>query len=227
MANWMSLRAYGRHRGDVLAAVQKAIKDGRVSAEAVRRGGTGRLTAIDQERADQEWARNTDPVEALKNGKNPEAVAAASAPASNNPAESSRDRDPAGDEHEAPEARGDLLGSSPAAGAAGEDKSYLAARTREKEFQANKAELDYLERVGELVSAAEVRDEQFEIYRQHRDKLEQIPANVAEKLAAETDPQRVEHLLRTAIRTSLNELSRALAIDAAAEEIAGGASVTA
>src|SRR5712691_2315769 len=49
----MSLRAYARHRGVSLRAVQKALKSGRISARE-----DGRL---DADAADANWARNTAP----------------------------------------------------------------------------------------------------------------------------------------------------------------------
>src|SRR6266852_5587299 len=49
----MSLRAYARHRGVSLRAVQKAIKSGRIAARE-----DGRL---DADVADVNWARNTAP----------------------------------------------------------------------------------------------------------------------------------------------------------------------
>jgi hypothetical protein len=49
----MSLRAYARHRGVSLRAVQKAIASGRIAARA-----DGRLDAAT---ADANWARNTAP----------------------------------------------------------------------------------------------------------------------------------------------------------------------
>lgn len=48
----ISIRAYARHRGVTDTAVHKAIRAGRVTPEA---DGT-----IDADRADLEWARNTD-----------------------------------------------------------------------------------------------------------------------------------------------------------------------
>lgn len=48
----ISIRAYARHRGVTDTAVHKAIRAGRVTPEA---DGT-----IDIDRADREWARNTD-----------------------------------------------------------------------------------------------------------------------------------------------------------------------
>jgi hypothetical protein len=49
----LSLRAYAKHRGVSLAAVQKAIKSGRIATTA---DGT-----IDSERADAQWATRTRP----------------------------------------------------------------------------------------------------------------------------------------------------------------------
>ncbi|MGD7268141.1 elements of external origin, partial [Ralstonia pseudosolanacearum] len=48
----ISIRAYARHRGVSDAAVRKAIAAGRITPEA---DGT-----IDTDRADAEWARNTE-----------------------------------------------------------------------------------------------------------------------------------------------------------------------
>nr|CUV48071.1 protein of unknown function [Ralstonia solanacearum] len=48
----ISIRGYARHRGVSDAAVRKAIAAGRITPEA---GGT-----IDSDRADAEWARNTE-----------------------------------------------------------------------------------------------------------------------------------------------------------------------
>jgi len=50
----ISLRAYARHRGCSLAAVQKAISSGRIMPI----GGK-----IDAKLADREWAANTDPMQ--------------------------------------------------------------------------------------------------------------------------------------------------------------------
>jgi hypothetical protein len=49
----ISLRAYAKHRGVTLKAVQKAIESGRILTT-----GDGK---IDPERADADWARNTGP----------------------------------------------------------------------------------------------------------------------------------------------------------------------
>jgi hypothetical protein len=49
----LSLRAYAKHRGVSLAAVQKAIRSGRIAANADG--------LIDSDRADTEWNANTRP----------------------------------------------------------------------------------------------------------------------------------------------------------------------
>ncbi len=49
----LSLRAYAKHRGVSLAAVQKAIQSGRITPDADGR--------IDSERADAEWGAKTRP----------------------------------------------------------------------------------------------------------------------------------------------------------------------
>lgn len=49
----LSLRAYAKHRGVTLKAVQKAIESGRIHPNADGK--------IDTDRADAEWARNTGP----------------------------------------------------------------------------------------------------------------------------------------------------------------------
>src|SRR5262245_12421995 len=64
--NWISLRAYSRHRDCALSAVQKAIASIRITA--VKRDENGRVIAVDQIAADRQWANNTDPVEAARSG---------------------------------------------------------------------------------------------------------------------------------------------------------------
>lgn len=66
---WTTLRAYAAHKGVRLSAVQKAIKTGRIKADALRTDRRGRYVGIEQHRADRYWAENTDPVEAARNGK--------------------------------------------------------------------------------------------------------------------------------------------------------------
>jgi phage terminase Nu1 subunit (DNA packaging protein) len=51
----LSLRAYARHRGVTLQAVQKAVADGRITVD---RDEKNRIK-VDPKKADAQWARNT------------------------------------------------------------------------------------------------------------------------------------------------------------------------
>lgn len=193
--NWVSLRAYARHRGVRLAAVQKAIESGRVTA--VRRREDGRLQAIESTAADLQWAMNTDPVEAGKSGKVIVPPAARSAGA-DDPAAPDDDLDGAAESHtggKAPDGDKDPGG-------------FYEGRARRMQVQAEEAELDLLERKGLLVSATAVENALMDMFRQTRDQLQNISARLAPRLAAETDPNRIDQLMNDEIALVLNELSR-------------------
>jgi hypothetical protein len=55
---WLSLRAYAKHRGCALSAVQRAIESGRLSA-SVARDGRGHPKITDAAAADAEWSATT------------------------------------------------------------------------------------------------------------------------------------------------------------------------
>jgi len=81
MAELMSQRAYARHRGVTLQAVQKALKRGRIALEQDANGRSG----IDPVAADAAWAANTLPRRELPV---PEPAPAAAQPAATEPEES-------------------------------------------------------------------------------------------------------------------------------------------
>src|SRR5262245_50287802 len=126
--NWISLRAYARHRDCTLAAVQKAIASGRIPPSAVKRNEAGELEAIDQVAADAAWLANTDPVEAARSGTLPLV--------------------PPGDP-------GDQVPVEPGDG---DPHGFLKARAAEKKHHALLAELEYLRKIGAVVDADEVRE---------------------------------------------------------------------
>lgn len=213
---WMSLRAYSRHRGVALSAVQKAIDSGRVTA--VRRKEGGRLKAIEAIAADSQWLANTDPVESarttdtLRPGPD---QALNVAPAGELPLErpgEARTEDPA-----------PLAGGTAASVDAGKDFGYLEHRAKRESFQAKQAELDYLRAIGELVPAAELRAAASRRYHAIRDKLLGIADRQCALLAAEKEPARVHAALTKEIKQVLHELSddsRAEAARGAAERVA-------
>jgi hypothetical protein len=194
----MSLRAYARHRGVKLGAVQKAVKSGRVTC--VRRDAAGRLCAIDQVLADQQWAARTDPVEAARSGT-------LIAP-------------PAGDgvNSELP------LDAAPAADTqttAGKDgtPAFNESRRKQAYYSAEQARLDHLKELGLVVSTEEQTKVSARRYRAMRDKLQSIPDRTCDILAAERDAGVVHALLVKEIDQALYELSD----DARAEFAAGAA----
>lgn len=91
-----------------------------------------------------------------------------------------------------PERRGPSIGESRAV-----REAYLAQGAR----------LDYLERVGTLINAAEAEREYFEVARVTREKLLAVPGRVAGEVAASDDPKECEAILEREIRAALSELA--------------------
>lgn len=198
--NWMSLRAYARHRGVALSAVQKAIESRRVTA--IREDG-GRITGIEQIQADAQWAANTDAVEALRNGKALELTAP-----------------PAGSVAAAPGAVQAGAGvaalpaseksTEPAPASAGDQGSFLAARVKEAELRGQLLELDKLERIGELLPRSVVQQEFGEILAQLKSAMFRIWDRKAQALAGETDPLRVHRIGTEETRKVFDEFTSRL-----------------
>ena len=168
----ISIRAYARYRGVSDAAVRKAIAAGRITPEA---DGT-----IDSDRADAEWARNT---EAPRTGTRTRPVRAAV------PQEGGQTQDgPA---------------SSPAGGT-----SLLQARTVNEvvKAQTNKVRLARLK--GELVERSQAIAHVFKLARAERDAWLNWPARVSAQMAASlaVDPHTMHVALEAAVREHLQEL---------------------
>lgn len=168
----LSIRAYARHRGVSDAAVRKAIAAGRITPEA---DGT-----VDPERADAEWARNT---EAPRSGTRAKPVRATVSPES------------------APAAEGQ--GALPTGGA-----SLLQARTVNEvvKAQTNKVRLARLK--GELVDRNQAVAHVFKLARAERDAWLNWPARISAQMAARlaVDPHTMHVALEAAVREHLQEL---------------------
>lgn len=192
-SEFVSLREFARRLDVRLSAVQKAIKTGRVTS--VKRNESGRLVGVHPALGRQEWARNTDPCEAAKSGKviespqdSPQLVLQVQTSAQTNP------------EVSAP--------AEPAA------PGYQDHRTKREKHLADIAELEYLDRVGTLVSAAQVEREIMEIFTLLKSNIYRIIDRKAQQFAAETDPTRIERLLRAEFTLVFDECSRELAATA-------------
>lgn len=99
----------------------------------------------------------------------------------------------------------------PAGGRSAEDRAegkpatYSEARAIREALNARIARLEYEERIGKLVSRAEVEAEAFRVGRLLRDRLFVIPGRVSAQIAAETNPKRIAALLDREFRTVLDE----------------------
>jgi hypothetical protein len=182
----VSMRAYARHRGVSLKAVQKALGSGRIEKTAA--------ALIDVELADANWARRTAPRPlAAKPSLNDEQAADEGPEV---PHERTRD-----DTQRIPRSRADVpLGSG---------ADYSRARAIRENYLARMAKLDFEERSGKLMSRDEVKVAAFNRFRTFRDAMLNIPDRLAALVAAETDPVRVHDLLTTEIRNALMEVSDA------------------
>lgn len=187
---FIALRAYARGRGVRLSAVQKAIESRRVYGAAIREEA-GRIIGIDPELADQQWAKNTDPVEAARSGTGVQAAPPLqlTAPA-------------ATEKPAAPEPTGD-------------QGNFLAARVKEAELRGELLELDKFERLGLLMPRSVVEREFSEIFAQLKSATFRIPDRIAQSLSGETDPLRINRILSEELRTVFNEFSRRIGEPAA------------
>lgn len=168
----ISIRAYARHRGVTDTAVHKAIRAGRITPEA---DGT-----IDADRADHEWARNSDVPKAGTRAKAAKVVVP---------------------EHGAPSNDG------PAALPSG-GTSLLQARTVNEvvKAQTNKVRLARLK--GELVDRPQAIAHVFKLARSERDAWLNWPARISAQMAAklDVDPHAMHVALEAAVREHLQEL---------------------
>ena len=178
----MSLRAYARHRGVALSAVQKAIATGRIHPEPD--GG------IDPAKADAQWDRHTrtaQPTTPRVTTTRPPPVAQhASQPVAPPPM---------------PQASDDARGVD-----------YHKARAVRETYSARLAKLEFEERTGKLISKDEVDIKYFQLARQLRDRMQQIPRKVAPEIVAlvvaDPDVRGVTDILDVAIREALEDLAR-------------------
>lgn len=166
----LSIRAYARHRGVSDTAVHKAIRAGRITPEADG--------SIDADKADREWAKNSDtPKEGTKRR-----------------AETAAAREPAGEP------------AAPVLNTGG--TSLLQARTVNEvvKAQTNKVRLARLK--GELVDRPQAIAHVFKLARAERDAWLNWPARISAQMAAKlgVDAHTLHVALETAVREHLQEL---------------------
>lgn len=196
MSEHLSQRAYARVRGVTHRAVQKQLKSGHIHLEADG--------LIDRERADAEWAAETNPAKAV--GAPGPGFAAAAAGALGRHQSISGAPLPA-----APLARPMTHGAAkPGLGSSLE--AFSQARTLNETYKARTTRLEFERLEGSLVRTDDMRLSGFNAARRARDLLLALPDRLAAVLAGTSDPVEIHRLLSADIRRVCEELGRPLLV---------------
>lgn len=194
MPSILSLRAYAKHRGCSLKAVQKAIQTGRIQTTPEGK--------IDPEAADQLWQLATD------HSKRRDPIDQPPAPSSaGGSAGGAAGDDPADDPQESEED----ASSSGAPGARGQAtaNAYSKARAARETYVAQIKRLEFEELSGSLVRVDEIQRQITEAVRATRDAILNLPNRISAELASETDPHQVHVRLSAELTQALEELASA------------------
>lgn len=177
-----SISAYARHRNVSRTAVQKALKSGRIKSLA---DGT-----IDRTAADAAWAAHAAAYPQPPGMAPGPRATAAPLPAGEGEGEAPGGGEPPADTQQQQAARG-----------------YQTSRAVRESYMARLAKLEFEERQGSLVSAADVKVAAFNVARRARDLMLAIPDRVATVLAASDDPHEIRRVLSGELRRVCEELS--------------------
>lgn len=91
-------------------------------------------------------------------------------------------------------------------GDAGGTSNYQRARAVKETYAAQLAKLEYEEKAGKLVPAAQVKAEAFKVARNVRDSLMGLPERVSAELAHMKEPREIAIYLRAQIADALKDL---------------------
>ncbi len=152
-------------------------------SKAIRRCGIPLTNGrLDPVVADHLWERRTDPVQSAR---------ALGQQRSSSPAKVADADQPAG------EGRGQTDG-------------YCDSKARRDRAEAQLAELELGERIGELVQKVGVARETFGVFRALRERILTVPDRIAPILAAESDGAKVHTLLAEELKSTLREVVQTL-----------------
>jgi phage terminase Nu1 subunit (DNA packaging protein) len=158
---------FARLMGVSKQAVSKAVKEGRI--KLILDYTDGKLK-LNPDLAAKQWRENSMP--RVENSK------------ITNPFKESR---------ESKEEAASIPGSKPSH--IMDDADLLEAKTEKERFQAKLLELEFKEKTGELISAEKAKREAFKLGRLIRDAILNVPSQICNELAAETDPFKVHQKL--------------------------------
>lgn len=178
----MGYRAYSRHAGVTLRAVQKAIEAGHISITDDKK--------IDADQADRNW-RNSDAIQ--------RPVVSMDQPVSRRVAPSAPARLDLVD-------RADAESDTESDGEAEADtttRDYRTHRADREKYSALKHKLEYEQLAGELIPVDEAKRIAYTTFRGIRDAVLNVPARLKDQLAALTDPHECERLMDAALSAAL------------------------
>jgi hypothetical protein len=191
-------RAFARHIGVTLRAVQKAITSGRIGIDAEGK--------IDAETATAAWRRNTD--ESKKSfadlARSNRATAADDTELPADPDDTELPADP--DDAELP---ADPDAADFPAGAPKDDPSLASYRASRAAREATRHERELIELGklrGSLIDLSEAQRVGYTAFRAMRDAVLNVPVRVKDLIAAESDPARVERMLEDELTSALSEI---------------------
>lgn len=175
----MGYREYARHRGVSLGAVQKALRDGRITASDEKK--------IDSAVADRDWAINTDASRIAVSAIEMAAPVAQKEISFAAPAGGEADK-PAGEE---------LTGTDSNA------SRYRESRASREFYVAAKQKVEYEQLLGRLINVDDAKRIAFTSFRAIRDSVLNVAARIKDQLAAEADPHVCEELLERELSAAL------------------------
>lgn len=180
----MTQTEYARHKGVELAAVKRAINEGRLPKHCIKIGSNQRKFILVGE-ADKFWEQNT-----IINNKNE--LRQKALPLKGEPKQvASPQADQSDEDDEDPNA-----------------PSLTKFRTVREGYTAKMAQLAYEEKIGKLVPVDEVRKAATEIGTNIRNALENFADKLAPIMAAETNIDKCHRIITDEIRAVLTNLSR-------------------
>jgi predicted transcriptional regulator len=87
-----------------------------------------------------------------------------------------------------------------------DDADLMEAKTEKERFQAKLLELEFKEKTGELISAEKAKREAFKLGRILRDAILNVPSQICNELAADTDSFVVHQKLSMALTRALEAM---------------------
>lgn len=193
----MALREYARHRGCTLAAVQKAVKSGRVTV-CFDAGGKMRIDSIS---ADATWREKTDPAK--------QSLLYSAGPAPNT--SSLSDDVSVGQGGGATVPPPATSGDEPSDDADDEATSkYRQGRADREEINVRRARIELAQLEGSVISLDQAKLVVATSFRTLRDAILNVPARIKDQCAGETDSFAIEALIESELTQVLSSFTPAV-----------------